>query len=231
MTLLDRDASFEAIDEQGRALVAACAGAANVKVPACPDWTTEDLLAHVAEVHSFWAYVVATPLLSLEGFDESAVERLAPDAARTHLLEALRAAPDDRTVWTWSSDQSAGFVRRFQVVEAAVHRADAEQAAGRSFAIPPATAVHAIAVSLETMSVPDAGFGGSVHLHCTDTEGEWTVYANGAQSTGHEKADAALRGSAQDILLALWRRAPLDALEVFGDRTVADTFVGADPRA
>jgi hypothetical protein len=40
-----------------------------------------------------------------------------------------------------------------------------------------------------------------------------------------------LRGTAQDLLLALWRRVPLDALEIFGDRAVADTFIGADSRA
>ena len=40
-----------------------------------------------------------------------------------------------------------------------------------------------------------------------------------------------MRGRAQDLLLALWRRVPLDALEVFGDRAVADAYINADPHA
>ena len=37
----------------------------------------------------------------------------------------------------------------------------------------------------------------------------------------HAKADAALRGPAHDLLMVLWRRSPLDAVEVFGDTAAA----------
>src|SRR5438067_1892372 len=62
VTLLDRDASFAAIDREGAALVAAATAAPGAQVPACPEWRTEDLVAHVAAVHDFWAHVVGTPL-------------------------------------------------------------------------------------------------------------------------------------------------------------------------
>jgi hypothetical protein len=71
--------------------------------------------------------------------------------------------------------------------------------------------------------------GGSVHLHCTDTDGEWTVAPSTAGgdvvSVGHAKGDAAMRGTAHDLLMALWRRDGLDHVEVFGDRAVAERFL------
>lgn len=82
-----------------------------------------------------------------------------------------------------------------------------------------------------------AALSGSVHLHCTDADGEWTIRPN--RSGGHDvardhaKADAAIRGPAHDLLMVLWRRAPLDAVEVFGDADLAAAFVragGGGPR-
>ena len=71
--------------------------------------------------------------------------------------------------------------------------------------------------------------GGSVHLHSTDGDGEWTLRAgdDGAivVTRDHAKADAALRGEANDLLLVLWRRLPIDAVDVFGDEQLAAAFV------
>jgi hypothetical protein len=71
--------------------------------------------------------------------------------------------------------------------------------------------------------------GGSVHLHCTDVDGEWTVREHdGARvvTREHAKGDCALRGAASDLLLVLWRRLPLSAVDVVGDADVAARFVG-----
>jgi hypothetical protein len=72
--------------------------------------------------------------------------------------------------------------------------------------------------------------GGSLHLHCTDTDGEWTLRTDDGVyhlSHGHSKGDAAVRGPADRLLLVLWRRLPLDAegIEVFGDADVARHFL------
>jgi hypothetical protein len=69
---------------------------------------------------------------------------------------------------------------------------------------------------------------GSVHIHCTDVAGEWTTRPDGDRivtTREHAKGDAAMRGGASDLLLALWRRVPLDAVDVVGDRAVAEAFV------
>ncbi len=78
-----------------------------------------------------------------------------------------------------------------------------------------------------------APLAGSVHLHCTDADGEWTVRSDDGGghvvARDHAKADAALRGPAHDLLMVLWRRSPLDNVTVFGDTDLATAFVNRPP--
>ncbi len=66
--------------------------------------------------------------------------------------------------------------------------------------------------------------GGSVHLHCTDAEGEWTITRIAGGIIDYERAhtmgDAAVKGEANALLLWLWRRNG-PSVEVFGDTDVA----------
>ena len=41
---------------------------------------------------------------------------------------------------------------------------------------------------------------------------------------GHAKGDAAIRGTARDLLLMIWGRDPLGAVDTFGDAAVIDLF-------
>jgi hypothetical protein len=64
--------------------------------------------------------------------------------------------------------------------------------------------------------------------------GEWTIREaiDGFDvSREHAKGDAAIRGAANDILLALWRRVPLSTCDVVGDTEVAVRFVAASSLA
>jgi hypothetical protein len=70
--------------------------------------------------------------------------------------------------------------------------------------------------------------GGSVHIHCTDVAGEWTIRQSGdgfVVVREHAKGDCAIRGAASDILLVLWRRTSLSTVDVVGDADVAARFV------
>lgn len=71
--------------------------------------------------------------------------------------------------------------------------------------------------------------GESVHLHCTDMDGEWIVRVSedgtAAVARQHAKGDAAIRGPAHDLLLVLRQERPLETVEVVGDLTVAERFV------
>ena len=116
--------------------------------------------------------------------------------------------------------------------ETAIHRWDAEQAAGTVNPVEPTLASDGIDEFLAhfTGSVVKGAdpVGGSVHLHCGDVDGEWTVREseNGfAVTREHSKADCAIRGPASDILLAMWRRVPLATCDVVGDPDVAARFI------
>ena len=77
---------------------------------------------------------------------------------------------------------------------------------------------------------PVGGTGETVHLHATDADSEWllTLHAERVDATrGHAKGDAALRGAARDLLLSVWGRDPLGAVEHLGDETVIATFTAA----
>ncbi len=236
---MDKPEFLAALDRDGHAFVDACAAAGiDAPVAACPGWRVADLSWHVSEVLGFWASIVGDRRDTWDGFERAAQPaddqlvalcRERVDAA----LAVLTAADPAQPNWTWSADKTAGFVMRRMAQEMAVHRWDAEMAAGREHAIEPTLASDGIDEFLTHFrgeAADGAGpVAGSVHLHCTDVPGEWTVRPmpdGGAEVTReHAKGDAAIRGAAGDILLVLWRRRPLRTVDVVGDAEVAARFV------
>jgi uncharacterized protein (TIGR03083 family) len=148
-------------------------------------------------------------------------------------LQVLAQADPAAPVWTWSDDHTAGFVVRRMAHETAMHRWDADQAAKRDMPIEGHLASDGIDEFLQHFiddPVEDAPpAGGSVHLHCTDVAGEWTVRPvdpGGYEvAREHAKGDCAIRGGASDLLLALWRRQSLSSVDVVGDADVAARFI------
>ena len=115
-----------------------------------------------------------------------------------------------------------------------MHRVDAQSAAGEVAPIDPAFASDGIdeylAVFAPRFGKGLADLGGTVHLHCTDVEGEWLITPadDGIVVTReHAKGDVAARGRAEDLLLLLWGRRDASAVEVFGDADLLDRFVRA----
>jgi len=210
-------------------------------VPSCPAWTVADLVWHLGEVHWFWGTDVELRASGPEELEAAKPERPADyghlvawgRAQADRLVRLLEATPDDVPVWTWALDESAhnvGFIRRHQVQEAALHRWDMEKAVtGTPQPIEPDVASDSIdeilAITLPWGVRPDKPLPGSVHIHCTDTEGEWLVRPDGRVEAIHAKGDAAIRGTASDLLLALYSRMPVDDLEVIGDASLAHAFV------
>jgi hypothetical protein len=134
-------------------------------------------------------------------------------------------------VWTWSEQKDVAFIQRRMAQEAAVHRWDAQRAAGHTEPIDVELAVDGIDEFLEHFVDPPGEDhpGGSVHLHAGDAEGEWWIAPGPGGWTverAHRKGDAALRGPASDLLLALWRRVEPSELDVVGDAAVAARFLG-----
>ncbi len=111
-----------------------------------------------------------------------------------------------------------------------MHRWDAERAVGLDATIDPSLAADGIDEYFE-LAIPSlvvrgiAVPSGSLHVHCTDVDGEWLVTSDDGEYRmirAHEKGDAALRGPAEPILLRLWGRDSnrADELSPVGDESV-----------
>jgi uncharacterized protein (TIGR03083 family) len=237
---MDHSQHIAAIGREGAAFRAAVATAPfDARVPACPDWTVADLLRHLAQVHYFWGTIITAGASGPDDVPRVASvadSELLPDYD-VHLAALLAAlssrAPQDRA-WTWADDHSIGFIARRMALETAVHRWDAEAASGAPAGIEPGLASDGIDEFLEHF-LPDVEeastqVGGSVHIHCGDVAGEWTIRPgdDGYDVTReHAKGDCALRGAASDLLLALWRRVGTETIDVVGDVQVATRFLAA----
>jgi uncharacterized protein (TIGR03083 family) len=192
------------------------------RVPGCPDWDLADLVWHLAEVQHFWGWLVRTRATSPAGYPEPV--RPADDELPACLAEQARvleealsgAAPTDR-VWTWAPRQDVAFVLRRQAQEATVHRVDAEQVLGEVTPIAPGVGLDGLDEWLEVMVPGALPHGPPEHahpvvLHAVDADAERTLFAG-----SRPFPIAALTGTAGDLLLAVWRRVPLEVLTVDGD--------------
>lgn len=241
---LDRDAHLGALWRDGLALADAAERAGlGAPVVSCGDWTVADLLWHTGEVHLFWRTVVLERWEDPSSYAEP--ERPLGDellpwyregVQRT--VEALTAVPGDERVWTWAPrGGTAAWVARRMAQETAVHRWDAELATGTPTPVDPELAVDGVDEFFEHFTdAPGAAaepIAGTVHLHCTDGDGEWLIAEPDPDgrlevTKEHAKGDAAVRATASDLLLLLWRRVDLDdadRFQVFGDPAVAHRLV------
>jgi uncharacterized protein (TIGR03083 family) len=200
------------------------------RVPGCPDWDLADLVWHLAEVQDFWAWVVRTRAEEPSGYPER--ERVPDDellgflAGRSAELEAVLAgAEPSARVWTWAPRRDVAFVLRRQAQEAVVHTADAEQVLGDVRTIPADVGLDGLDEWLEVM-VPAALPGGPpeqahpVVFHAVDADAERTLFPG-----TRPFPIAALTGTAGDLLLAVWRRLPMEVLTVDGDGLQATAMI------
>jgi uncharacterized protein (TIGR03083 family) len=220
-------------------MASATAGAdPGTRVPTCAGWTIARLVKHTGIVHRWAERIVATRASArieqrdLEAglpADEAAYPQwLAAGAAP--LAAALRSAGPDTAVWAWGAEQRSGWWARRMLHETTMHRADAEFGLGAWPDIDPVVAADGIEeflANLPTARRPaehlaELPAGESLHLHATDSDGEWLIRFDGSGvewSRGHEKASAAVRGPVAALLLFTYGRIPgSDArLTVFGD--------------
>lgn len=224
---------LDALRSDSAALAAAARLGLDAKVPSCPEWTVADLVQHVGRLHRWVAEMMQTHATSRPPRGEG--DPLPPfEEVSSALVEALSSADDDEPVWNWSVNKphTAAFWKRRMAHETAVHRWDAQLAHGRPSSIPAALAKDGIDEVLDMILPTEVSFkpatatlGGSLHLHTTDVEGEWLVQVRDGKvdvSYEHGKGDAAVRGTAEDVLLFVWGRKPAGAegLETFGDPAV-----------
>jgi len=238
---------LEVVTRESTALADALrAGDVNAPVPSCPGWTIARLVKHTGTAQR-WADAIveqrSTQPVDAKSIDlgltsdvESDAHRLATwfEDGAAHLTATLADAKPDAEVWSWAGDHRVGFWSRRMAQETAVHRWDGEAARGAARAIDGELAVDGIEERFDNLPATSArrgmvmtGAGETVHLHCTDRDGEWLVRlrADGPEITReHAKGDVAARGSASDLLLLVYGRIAPEQVDVFGDVEVLRRF-------
>lgn len=218
-------------------------GEMRAPVAACPGWTLDRLAEHLGQIHR-WARFCATNARPPGDDETEALESYDSARAAAWLRQGADALADtlrglDPAAPTWHPfpvDRVARVWPRRQAHETAIHRWDAERALGEPSPIDRELASDGIdeyfEIALPRLMVREgvALPAGSLHLHCTDVEGEWLVWSeDGVLQVvrAHQKGDAALRGPAEAILLRLWgRTSPLaDQLSPVGDEAVLDAWL------
>ena len=241
---LDLTQQLEAITIEGNRFWDAIEAAADLqaRVPSCPDWDIDDLARHLLGVHAGWTDLVEHPSddptqafgTSVPGADLASDKAALVPLGRETLHRMVDVFGVGRPAAT-DMDLGRATGRRVHHAPpsargggASVGRADRERRIRRSDRtrgrgrfdrrVPHARPARvARKVPLRCL--------GSVHLHCTDVDGEWFVHPDGRVEPIHAKGDVALRGGASDLLLAVYGRVPLDQLDVIGDRAVAQAFL------
>jgi uncharacterized protein (TIGR03083 family) len=206
----------------------------NAPVASCGDWMVADLCAHVARLHRWVIDVVAgrpdPPPQAWWNYPYPQGDAIIDfvDEGYRMLADTFAGAKPDEAAWSWTDQFTVGFWARRQTNELAIHRWDAQLACGEPEPSDPAIAVDGISEVFELMPFrsagpPAPGSGETMHLHCTDGDGEWLVHLDPDGVTVenlHAKGDVAARGTASDLFLFVWGRVPVDRLEVFGDASL-----------
>ncbi len=205
----------------------------DVRVPTCPGWAVRDLVVHTGATYR-WAVGVLRGEQS--GFPESW-----PAVRDTEVLDwyrdgvaalqdTLAATPPDRGVWTfWPVVSPVAFWARRMAHETAIHRVDAQRAAGSVTPVDAAQAVDGIdelltgLLALRTRGVRvDAPVRVAVQ---PDGAEPWVVTLSAeriAAIAGRGEADLTVSGAASDVYTWLWNRGGDVRLD--GDRSITELW-------
>ena len=214
------------------------------QVPTCPDWQLRDLVRHLGGVHR-WAtgFVRGIGRQPPDGDLEKLVEGWPADAelvawfqeGHRALTQALEAAPADLETWTFLDAPSPlAFWARRQAHETAIHRVDAETAAGDVTGFPPTFAADGV----DELLLGFAGRPGSslpvesprsMIVRAADVPRSWGVMF--APSGFQNKADPIdldaellVTGDVSDLYVALWNRSDAATLELEGEEDLLELW-------
>ncbi|MDP0399142.1 maleylpyruvate isomerase N-terminal domain-containing protein [Tsukamurella strandjordii] len=235
---------FDSIAADGARIAATDPEGLGRPVPSCPGWTVRDLVIHTGAANRWATMFLQAGADSTDRFVPDVSD--APDGAAVlgwyagvvaALLDELRRHDPDEPARAFVGRTKARFWMRRMTQEVSVHRWDLQNSLpDGAEAIAPAVAADGI-TELTQMQMPlilgrqglapDLA-GRVIAIVATDTGDEWVVRlrADGVDVLGGEDAlapaDLTLRGIASDLELVLWRRLPLDTVEVRGERAVIE---------
>jgi uncharacterized protein (TIGR03083 family) len=233
------------VGREGRRLVDAAGQAGlDAPVPSCPEWDVRELLRHIGGVHH-WAATHMRERLT-EDFDDELEDQVGgwpadeglldwTAAQAAALVEAFEAADPDFPYFNWfrGTTPLTMWTRR-QAHETAIHRVDAELAAGEVTPFHAAFAADGVDELLLDMvamwdKVVDVPRPLRLHLQATDIDRRWTVELepDGLRSfaDGRGDPDGSVTGTASQLYLAMWHR--VDDVVRDGDPSLLDVWWGA----
>lgn len=242
--------------EGDRLATAAERAGLDAPVPACPGWRVRDLLRHTGYVHRWaTAYVREQHLTWVDRFSEAEILASSPADdqmltswfrdGREILAAALERAEPGMMCWTFFDAPSPlAFWARRQAHETAIHRVDAQQAAGI-----PAPELAPFAPGLAADGVDELLMGFArrdskrglrsdppswLAIHVAGDGGDWVIrmgpdtaqVTRGTIPAGEAPAGRGcdVTGSPAGLYLLLWNRGGTDGLEVRGDVRVLNTW-------
>jgi uncharacterized protein (TIGR03083 family) len=225
---MDYESFVGNVRSDGERLIATASGRLDATVPSCPRWTVDHLVRHVAEVYEH--KIACTDLGRAPDPwppawppDRDAVEWLADAHGRLLAMFTAHASSDPSWTW-WPPDQTVGFWARRMAHETAIHRVDAELAAGDVTPLDPDLALDGIDEILRVMlegdwsdEPSDESTGQRVAI---ETAGRrWVVVLGRASITVEDggAAAATLSGDPGDVDLWLWGRSDEATLARSGD--------------
>jgi uncharacterized protein (TIGR03083 family) len=236
---MDVATHVERLEVDGALLAGAAERAGWDKPVAACRWDVRQLVTHLGGVHRWAAALVRTA--ARDGLEEvAATVGTGPGddelldwfrAGHADLVATLRAAPADLVCYTFLPAPSPlAFWARRQAHETAIHRADAESAAGDITPFPVAFAQDGIGEMLHGFArrrsnAIDAP--GTVALRPDDGGTAWLVTMGGerlgaVEAAADADADATVNGSSSDLYLWLWNR-PAD-VTISGDASIAERW-------
>jgi len=213
-------------------------------VPSCPDWRVRDLVAHTGGVHRWAASYVTTG--RREPYSEEQQEAFfdAPGdaglltwfrAGYAALADAIEAADPDLDCYAFLAAPSPRrFWARRQAHETAVHRVDAQLAAGLEIPLDPRFAADGVGelfggflARRGTSIATDAPI--RIAVRATDADCAWTItFEPGSRERvtvpAAEPADLLMSGPAADLYLLLWNRGGTERITLDGDAALLDRW-------
>ncbi|HEX9993483.1 MAG TPA: maleylpyruvate isomerase family mycothiol-dependent enzyme [Acidimicrobiales bacterium] len=242
--LFQIDEHVAALRDDGPRFAAAVERAGpDAAVPTCPDWTVRDLARHLGGVHRWATEVVTAPRTEPWSPDLDDVVGTWPDDAalvgwfldgHAALVEALAGADPGLACFAFlpAPTPLAMWARR-QAHETAVHRVDAELAAGVDGPFDARLAADGVDELLTGFVPRGTGLRAdpprSLRVGTVDVPGDWLVRIGpdgvGTAVGDPAPADCEVTGPAAAVHLTLWNRRGPRGLTVAGDRAVLARFL------